>query len=86
MLGLKSAGMTSALPQPVPKDLKQQLVGLLDKFEESELVLVHRVFLEMEKQKLWKKIGETAEADRQAGMWDDLDEVIRDVRAKLRQS
>ncbi|HBJ88102.1 MAG TPA: hypothetical protein DDZ88_30450 [Verrucomicrobiales bacterium] len=70
----------------MPNDLKQQLHCSLDKFEESELVLVHRVFLELEKQKLWKKIGERAEADRQAGKWEDLDEVIRDVRLKLRQS
>jgi len=77
--------MTTA-EQPIPKNLKQQLVRSLDSFEEPELVFVHRVILEVEKRRLWKKISERAEIDRLAGKWDDLDEVIRDVRAKLRES
>jgi len=72
--------------QPIPKNLKQQLAQSLDSFEESELVFVHRVFLEVEKARVWKRIGETAEADRVAGKWEDLDEVIRGVRARLRAS
>ena len=78
--------MTAALPSPIPKDLRQQLVRSLDKFDEPELVFIHRVFLEAEKQRLWREIGEDAEKERLAGKWDNLPEVIREVRAKLRQS
>lgn len=76
--------MTTALPSPVPKDLRQQLSQSLERFEESELVFIHRVFLEAEKQRLWREIGEDAEKERLAGKWDNLPEVIQEVRAKLR--
>jgi hypothetical protein len=79
--------MPPVLPEPVPKDLREQLMRSRDRFEESDLVLVHRVILEIEKQKLWKRmVTRQRQADRQAGKWGDLDDVIRDVRLKLHQA
>jgi len=68
------------IDQPIPKDLKQQLVQSIESFDEPELVFVHRVLLEVEKRRLWKKIGANAESEFKAGAWEDLDEVIRKVR------
>ncbi len=74
-------------PQVLPKAevLRSALVQKLDKLDAEEMAVVHRVMLELEKQKLWKEISEEADNDYQRGLFDKLPELLEAARASLRQ-
>ncbi len=72
--------------QTIPKDLREQMLERLATASEEDLVLVHEILLHAEKDRLWHEIQADAEAEQKAGKWDRLPEIIREVRARLRQS
>lgn len=48
--------MSSRLP--IPKDLRPQLNRPLEDLDEAGLLLVHEVFLHIEKEQLWHQISD----------------------------
>jgi hypothetical protein len=69
-----------------PSALREQIMRSVQLCEEPELSFIHRVLSEVEKQQLWREIGDETEKDRLAGKWDNLPEVIKAVRRELRTS
>ena len=53
---------------------------------EDDLIWLHEVLLHVEKERLWKELSADLEADRQAGLLLRLPEIIRQVRADLKQA
>jgi hypothetical protein len=53
--------------------------------DEQSLLLLHHLLLRIEKERLWRELSSEAEADRQAGKFDRLSEIIREARAELRK-
>ncbi len=51
---------------------------------EDDLVWLHEVLLNVEKERLWEELSTEMEADRQAGRLLRLPEIIREVRAELK--
>ena len=80
MAGWFNCGMTT--PQPIPKDLRQQMMNRIEVASEDDLVFVNRLFLLAEKDRLWKEIQEDAAAERAAGKLDNIPELVRQYRAR----
>ena len=78
--------MTSTLPQPVPKNLREQMMKRVAEMDEDALVRLHDLNLVAETIRLRALISEQAEAERAAGKWDDLADVIRTYRQRRRHS
>ena len=53
---------------------------------EADLVWLHEVLLNVEKERLWEELSSDMEADRQAGKLQRLPEIIREVRAELKRA
>ena len=64
--------------------LRPEILSRIGKMEGESLLVVHRVLLEIEKEKLWGELSADFEADRQAGKFARLPEIIREARASLR--
>jgi hypothetical protein len=73
--------MTS-LQQPVPKNLREQMIERISTMDDDSLIKLHDLDLLAEKLRLRQEISEQAEAERVAGKWDDLTEVIRAYRSR----
>lgn len=82
---LISAIMTSTLPQPVPKNLREQMINRVSSMDESSLLRLHELDLLTETIRLRGVISEQAEAERAAGKWEGLEEVIREYRRRNTQ-
>ena len=52
----------------------------------EDLSLLHRVVLQIEKERLWREISEEAEQDRQQGFFNDLPKLLADARRSLAPS
>lgn len=74
--------MASVLPNP--SSLKPDLIRRIESMSEQDLRLVHEVLRHAEKDRLWREISAEAEAGREAGDWDELPEIISEVRSQLR--
>lgn len=77
--------MTSTLPQPVPKNLREQMMNLIARAPEEELPEIHRRLLIVERDRLWKEIQQQAQADADAGKHDNVQEMVREYRASRRR-
>jgi hypothetical protein len=53
---------------------------------EDDLIWLHEVLLNVEKERLWEELSSDMEADRQAGRMRHLPEIIREVRAELKRA
>ena len=72
--------MSNAITQPVPKNLRQQMVERISTAPEEDVVFVHDLLLFAEKQRLWKQIQVDAEAEQAAGKLDNIPELVRQYR------
>lgn len=72
------------LTSPIPKNLRPELIRLIEGLPEEDLPLVNEVLLHAEKDRLWREISSEAEVERSSGRWVRLPELIREARAKLR--
>jgi hypothetical protein len=76
--------MSTVLPQP--SSLKPDLIQRIEAMSEEDLQLVHEVLLHAEKDRLWREISADAENERISGKWEELPEIIAEVRGQLRRA
>lgn len=74
--------MTSALPQPVPKNLREQIVSFVLSAPEEDLPDLGRRLLMAERDQLWKEVQAQAKADFEAGKYDDVPRIIAEYRSR----
>jgi len=67
-----------------PKKLRPEIIQRIEAMDDESLLLLHRVLLLVEKQRLWRELSAEAEEDRRSGKLDRLPEIIRQARAQLR--
>ena len=72
--------------RPEPKKLRTELVRKVESMSDEDLVFLHRILLQVEKERLWKELSSEVEEDWQTGRYDNLDELIRQVRTELAAS
>jgi hypothetical protein len=53
--------------------------------DDESLLVLHRVMLIVEKERLWRELATEAEQDRRSGKFERLPEIIREARAELRK-
>jgi hypothetical protein len=64
--------------------LRPEIIQRIEAMDDNSLLLLHRLLMHMEKDRLWRELSVQAEADRRSGKLDRLSEVIREARAELR--
>jgi hypothetical protein len=69
---------STALPQPVPKNLREQRVSFIANAPEERLPDLHRRLLIAERDELWKEIGVHAQTDFEAGKFVEVEESARE--------
>jgi hypothetical protein len=67
-----------------PKDLRPLLHAEVDKLRDENLLVLHRVALELELEEVTERLNAGFDADRAAGKLARLPEIIREARAALR--
>ena len=68
-----------------PRSLRPDLIERIEAMDEDSLLLLHRMLLIVEKQRLWSELSAEAEQDCRSGKFDRLQDVIREARAELRK-
>ena len=68
-----------------PKKLRPEIIHRIESMDDESLLVLHRVLLIVEKERLWRELSAEAEQDRRSGKLDRLPEIIREARAELRQ-
>ena len=76
--------MNSTLPQPVPKNLREQMLKRVSEMDETSLVRLYDLELLVEKIRLRDEMSKQAEDEMGQGKWEGLDEAIRQYRARNR--
>ena len=66
-----------------PKNLRPLLHERIDQWAADDLPLLHRVMLELERDRLVIELNEEFDRDREAGRLARLPEIIREARAAL---
>ena len=69
-----------------PQKLLTEIVQRIQAMDEESLLLLHRLLLRLEKERLWRELSAEAESDRRAGKFDRLTDIIREARAELRKA
>jgi hypothetical protein len=67
------------------KKLRPELIQRVEEMDEESLLVLHRVLLIVEKERLWRELAAEAEQDRRSGKFERLPEIIRQARAELRK-
>jgi hypothetical protein len=78
--------MNATAPQPVPKNLRQQLMKQIETTPEDELVEVHDMLLLRAKLRLLDMMSAQAECEHAAEKDGDLVEYIRQHRARRKSA
>lgn len=78
--------MSTLLTQPVPKDIREQMIRRLETAPEDVVLLVHDVLLQIEKENLWQKIQNNALEDARGGKLDRVGEIIQNYRETRRSA
>ena len=65
--------------------LRPTILQRIEAMDDESLLLLHRLILHVEKEKLWHELSAEAEADRVSGKLDQLPAIIREARAELCQ-
>ena len=68
-----------------PKKLRPEIIRRVEKMDDETLLVLHRVLLRLEKERLFQELSAEVEGDRRAGKLDRLSDVIREARAELRK-
>jgi hypothetical protein len=68
-----------------PEKLRPEIVQRIEAMDGESLLLLHRLLLRMEKERLWRELSAETEADRRAGKFDRLTDIIREARTELRR-
>ena len=67
-----------------PQKLRPDIIQRIEAMDDGSLLLLHRLLLYVEKERLWHELSSETEADRRAGKLDQLPEIIRKARAEFR--
>ena len=78
--------MSTSASQPVPKNLRHQMVERVSTMDEQSLLRLHELDLLAEKIRLREEISRQADAEQASGTWENLTEVIRAYRMRNRAS
>jgi hypothetical protein len=78
----KLTAMSRVDTQPVPKDLRQQMIQRIQSAPESDVVLLHDIWLSAAKDQLWQEIQENATAEQEAGKLDEVPDLVRRYRTR----
>jgi hypothetical protein len=71
-------------PAPIdPKELRPLLHERIDQWAAEDLPLLHRVMLELERDRRVAELNEEFDRDRESGQGARLQEIIREARAAL---
>jgi len=65
--------------------LRPEIIQRIKALDDEGLLLLHRLLLHVEKERLWHELSTEAEADRVSGKLNRLPEIIQQVRAELRK-
>jgi len=68
-----------------PQKLRPEIIQRIEAMDDESLLLLHHLLLRLEKERLWRELSAEAEADRRAGKFDRLADVVREARAELRK-
>jgi len=68
------------------KKLRPEIIHRIETMDDESLLLLHRVLLHVEKERLWHELSAETETDRRSGKLDRLPEIIREARAELRDN
>jgi len=68
-----------------PKKLRPELIQRIGSMDDESLLLLHRILLLVEKERLWHELSTETEQDRRSGKLDRLPEIIREARTELRK-
>ena len=66
-----------------PDKLRPEIVQRIEAMDRESLLVLHRLLLRLEKERLWRELSAESEADRQAGKHDRLTDIVREARAEL---
>jgi hypothetical protein len=78
--------MSTLLNQPVPKNIREQMIRRMETAPEDVVLLVHDVLLQIEKENLWQKIQGNASEDAKSGKLDRVGEIIQNYRDTRRSA
>ena len=67
------------------KKLRPEIIQRIEAMDAESLLVLHRVLLIVEKERLWRELAAEAEEDRCSGKFERLPEIIRTARAELHQ-
>jgi hypothetical protein len=65
--------------------LRPELIQRIEAMDDESLLVLHRLLLHLEKERLWRGLSAEAEAGRRTGELDKLPQIIREARAQLRK-
>jgi hypothetical protein len=65
--------------------LRPEIIHRIESLQDQDLVVLHRVLLLLEKEKLWNELSAEAEVDRANGKFNRLPEIIAEARTELRK-
>jgi hypothetical protein len=68
-----------------PKKLRPEIIQRVEAMDDESLLVLHRVLLVVEKERLWRELAAEAEQDRRSGKLERLPEIIRAARDELRK-
>lgn len=69
-----------------PEHQRPVLHKLIDELPDDELGLVERLLARLEMERLWKDVRAAFTQDWEAGRYERLDEIIREVRNDLKRA
>jgi hypothetical protein len=69
-----------------PRKLRPEIIRRVETMDDDSLLLLHRLLLRLEKERLWRELSAEAEADRRAGRFDRLSDIVREARSELRKA
>ena len=72
------------LTEVAPEKLRPDVHAAVERLGAEDLAVLHRILLQLEKERLWRELSAEFEADARAGKYDQLDNLIREARAELR--
>ena len=81
--GRHIADMNSTVLEP--KNLRPEIIQRVEAMDDDSLLVLHKILLIVEKERLWRELSAEAEQDRCSGKFEQLPEIIRQVRAELRK-
>ena len=73
--------MSKTLPQPIPKNLREQMLKRISTMSDQDVVELHELVLLNEKLRVRREMSDQAERENVAGLWTNLPELLRAYRA-----